>query len=79
MGGPLSFLLSSGNAPERAARLRELRALALVFCGPAHPATTALMAAVVDPAQAGHALAVAAALPAPPKRRLLCTFGSLMR
>lgn len=74
----LSFLLG-GDAAERVARLRELRALATVFCGPSHPATAALTAAVTAPAQAAHALAEIAALPALRKRRLLATFGSLMR
>ena len=59
--------------------MRELRALVLVLCGPSHPATIALSAAVADPTQAEPALAQVAELPALRKRRLLCTFGSLMR
>jgi hypothetical protein len=43
--GDLGFLLSGCSPAEQAARLRELRALALVYLGPAHPATIALAAA----------------------------------
>jgi hypothetical protein len=38
--GDLGFLVSGCSPSEHAARLRELRALALVYLGPAHPATT---------------------------------------
>jgi hypothetical protein len=75
---PLGFLLNA-TEPERTARLRELRALALVFAGPDHPVTRALAAAVADPAAAPAALAELARLPALRKRRLLATFGALAR
>jgi hypothetical protein len=63
---------------EHAARLRELRALALVYLGPAHPATIALAAAIVDPAMTERALRLVGDLPALRKRRLLATYGAIM-
>jgi hypothetical protein len=73
----LDFLLA-GDFFERAARLRELRALALLLLGQPHPATCALAAAVADPALAASALEALTSLPALPKRRLLASFGVLM-
>jgi hypothetical protein len=75
---PLAFLLSDCSDTERAARCRELRALALVYCGSAHPATTALGAAISDPAATDRALTVLDALPALRRRRLLASYGALM-
>jgi hypothetical protein len=73
---PLAFLIDTPE-PERAARLRELRALAVVLLGPAHPATRSLAAAVTDPDAAPAALAEIDRLSALPRRRLLATFGAL--
>jgi hypothetical protein len=69
--GDLGFLLSGCSPAEQAARLRELRALALVYLGPAHPATTALAAAIGDPTAVDRALAELGAVPALRRRRLL--------
>ena len=55
----LAFLLDGADAAERAARCRELRALALVYLGRAHPCTTAL----ADPALSARALLELAAVP----------------
>ena len=72
----LAFLIACTDTGERAARLRELRALSLVYCGFDHPATQALHRAIADPAAAESALAEIAALPAL-RRRLLASFGVL--
>lgn len=72
----LAFLIDTAE-PERTARLRELRSLALLLIGRDHPATVALSAAVADPAAAGAALAAIDRLPALRRRRLLCTFAAL--
>ena len=77
MNTGLSFLLPA-DATERAARLRELRALATVFCGPGHPAARALTAAVANPAAADAALVEISRLPARLRRRVLATFGELV-
>jgi hypothetical protein len=77
MGERLAFLLDGVPEAERTARCRELRALALVYCGLAHPATKALGAAIGDPAMTGRALAELDAIPALRRRRLLATFGAL--
>ena len=76
MPADLHFLIVAAE-PERAARLRELRAPAFVIAGPGHPAAVALAAAVADPALTDDALAAVACMPALPKRRLLATFGAL--
>ncbi len=60
---PLGFLLDGKSDPEQASRLRELRALAMVFAGRAHPATRALSMAVADRAAAPDALAEITRLP----------------
>ena len=75
----LDFLIAGCDEPERLARCRELRALALVFLGPDHPATVALGVAVLSADGIGPALAAIDALPALRRRRLLATFGALMR
>ena len=72
------FLLTSISEPERAARCRELRALAFVYLGLRHPATVALAEAVADPAAAALALALLDAVPALPRRRLLSAYGALI-
>jgi hypothetical protein len=78
MAERLAFLLDGVPEAERMARCRELRALALVYCGLAHPATEALGAAITDPAMTGRALIVLDALPALRRRRLLASYGALM-
>jgi hypothetical protein len=78
MGERLAFLLDGVPEAERTARCRELRALSLVYLGLRHPVTTALAAAVRDPAATDRALTVLAALPALRRRRLLASYGALM-
>jgi hypothetical protein len=73
----LGFLISGTAEAECAARLRELRALALVYCGAAHPATLALAEAIADPTTAARALAHLDGLPALQRRRLLSAYGAL--
>ena len=75
----LDFLVGDAPEPERAARMRELRALAMVYCGPRHPVTKALQTAACDPAATQNALAMLDALPALSRRRLLATYGALLR
>jgi hypothetical protein len=77
MPANLAFLIDAAE-PERAARLRELRVLALVYCGPAHPVAKAMAAAVMDPAAADAALAEIGRLPALCRRRLLSTFAAIV-
>jgi hypothetical protein len=48
--GNLAFLMTGFTEPERAALCRELRALAPVYVGLAHPLTVALVEAIADPA-----------------------------
>lgn len=74
----LGFLLFGCSPAEQAARLRELRALALVYLGPAHPATIALAAAIANPSAEEEALAQIDTLPALRRRRLLGSYGALM-
>jgi hypothetical protein len=78
VSGNLDFLLTGLPEAERAARCRELRALALVFIGLRHPATVALAEAIGDPAAGPRALALLDAVPALPRRRLLSAYGALM-
>jgi hypothetical protein len=72
--GDLGFLLSGCSPAERAARLRELRALAMVYLGLRHPATAALG----DPTAVDRALAELGAIPALRRRRLLCAYAALL-
>jgi hypothetical protein len=74
----LDFLVADISEMERAARCRELGALALVYLGRADPATTALTAAIADPAVTQRALALLDGLPALRRRRLLSAYGALM-
>jgi hypothetical protein len=53
MNADLGFLLSDCSPSEHAARLRELRALLLVYLGLRHPVTAALCDAIGDPTEAG--------------------------
>ena len=72
-----AFLIVGTGAEERAARLRELRALSLVFCGFDHSAMQALHRVVADPTTSGEALAAIDRLPALQWWRLLACFGKL--
>jgi hypothetical protein len=74
----LDFLVADISEMERAARCRELGALAPVYLGRADPATTALTAAIADPAVTQRALALLDGLPALRRRRLLSAYGALM-
>jgi hypothetical protein len=73
----LGFLLSGLDAHECRAHLLALKALALVYLGPRHPATQGLTAAIADPAAAALALAHLDGLPALQRRRLLAAYGAL--
>jgi hypothetical protein len=76
--GDLGFLVSGCSPSEQAARLRELRALSLVYLGLRHPVTAALSEAIGDPSMVDRALAELGAVPALGRRRLLCAYGALM-
>jgi hypothetical protein len=60
---------------EREARRRELRAVALAFCGPLHPLTQALRART--PEALAAALAAIDRMPPLPRRKLLSTYAVL--
>jgi len=64
---------------ERLARLRALRALALVLLGPEDPLGAALLEAERDPAAAGKALDALDAVPSRRRRRLLASYAELAR
>jgi hypothetical protein len=65
--------------PARAARLRELRALIFLFCGPDYPLVVALRDAEADHAAAEPALAQLDALRPLRRRRVLATYAELQR
>ena len=73
--GDLGFLVSGCSPSEHAARLRELRALALVYLGLRHPV---IGEAIGDPSRVALALAELGAVPALGRRQLLCAFGALI-
>jgi hypothetical protein len=75
----LDFLLRDADQLERIARIREMRALSLLLCGAAHPATVALAKAITDPTATDHALTEVDILPALRRRRLLAAYCALMR
>jgi hypothetical protein len=75
--GFLAFLITGLPEAERAARYRELRALALVDLGLRRPATVALAEAIADPAAGPQSLARLDVVPALPHRRLLSAYGAL--
>ncbi|HLG85980.1 MAG TPA: hypothetical protein VKZ79_02165 [Alphaproteobacteria bacterium] len=62
---------------ERIARLRELRALAVMYCGPAHPLAIALREAEADPEASERALEHLERLPPLRRRRVLATLAEL--
>jgi hypothetical protein len=66
--GPWQADLGDG---ERAARCRELRALALVYVGAGHPLTTVLCRATAEPSALADARIELGAIPAVWRRRLL--------
>jgi hypothetical protein len=72
MMADLGFLLSGCAPAEQAARLRELRALALLYFGLRHPVTAALRDAIGDPAMVDRALTELGMVPVLRRRRLLC-------
>jgi hypothetical protein len=76
--GDLGFLLSDCSPFEHAARLRELRALSLVYLGLRHPVTAALGEAIGDPTAVNRALTELGSVPTLRRRRLLCAYGALM-
>ena len=76
---PLDFLVTGVDEIERRARLRELRALAVVYLGAKHPATRSIAEAIADPTAVEAALALLDGVPALRRRRLLAAFGALMR
>jgi hypothetical protein len=63
---------------ERDARLREMRAVAMLLCGAKHPLTRALERAIIDPGEADGAIAELATLPALQRRRVLATIAALL-
>jgi hypothetical protein len=63
-GGGLGFLTSGLAEPERSARVRELRVIAMLLCGESHPTTVALAAAISDPSAEPAAFAAIDALSA---------------
>jgi hypothetical protein len=69
--GPIGPWSSGIGRAERAARCRELRALALLLLGLAHPLTRALGEAVDDQDALAAARVELGAIPAPKRRRLL--------
>lgn len=62
---------------EFTARLRSLRALALVYVGPHHPIVSALRDAELDPIRLAHAATILETLPALRLRRMLATYAEL--
>ncbi len=65
--------------PERLAGFRELRALAFLLLGGAHPLVTRLAEAETDAGAAADALSLLDRLPPLPMRRLLSTWMALRR
>ena len=59
---------------ERLARFRSMRALAVVFAGPASPLVSELRQAEINPSAAERALALLEALPPLRRRRLLSVY-----
>lgn len=65
------------DAAERKARVRSLRALALLLIGPTSPIVTELRAAEHDREALGRALVEVDRLGALPRRRLLAAYAAL--
>jgi hypothetical protein len=74
--GPWVPNIDSG---ERLARIRSMRALALVFVRPQRDFLEALARAEIDSAALVTALELLEKLPALPKRKLLATYADLSR
>ena len=75
----LDFLVTDIDEGERNARLRELRALAVVYLGTQHPVTRSIAEAIADPTAVEAALTSLDSVPALRRRRLLAAFGALVR
>jgi hypothetical protein len=74
----LAFMLAGADYVECRARLRELRALALLLCGRSHPVTAALESAIANPNAIDQALHLLGSLPALRRRQLLAAYAALM-
>jgi hypothetical protein len=74
----LSFLLANTDENERRARIRELRAIGLLYCGRWHPLTSALSEAVSDAGAVDRALSLLSAEPALRRRKLLSAYMALL-
>jgi hypothetical protein len=74
----LAFRITGLPEAERAARCRELRALALVYLGLRYPATVALAEAIADPPPVHERLRFLDTVPALPRGRLISSYGALM-
>jgi len=68
---PLDFLLTGVDETERRARVRELRALAVVYLGPRHSVARGLAEAIADPTAVEAALTLLDGIPALRRRQLL--------
>ena len=73
----LDFLVTGVDETERRARLRELRALAVVYLGANHPVTRGIAEAVDHPTAVEATLTLLDGVPALRRRRLLAAFGAL--
>jgi hypothetical protein len=83
MSAPDSFgpWVADLDPAERLARMRSLRALVQVFCGPKHPLVEALARAEVDPGDhaALEAWEVLERMPARSRRHVLASLAELMK
>ncbi len=79
MTAPVRYGPWANDIPEaeRAARFRELHALAYLILGRAHPLVTSLRGAAYDPGSAEEAWHLLGAVPARQQRRILCTLATL--
>jgi len=75
----LDFIVAGLDESEQRTRLRELRALAVVYLGVNSPVTRRLGEAIADPSAAESALALLDGVPALRRRRLLSAYGALTR
>ena len=81
MSTSLDFILDKCDTHERHARLRELRALVMVYCGLDHIAKGILDRAIIsgDDKDCKNALRAIDRLPALTRRRVLASFGALWK
>jgi hypothetical protein len=75
----LAFLLAGASESERLTRMRELRVLIRLVCGPDHPVTIIFDFAIKGKIDTDRALSAPDLLPARQRRDILCTFGALIR